>query len=62
MSKPTIALVGGYAIVRAKSKEEAIELSKAFMKIHMDTLGPWYEGTVEVRQMFDPADLEGTNH
>ena len=42
--------------------EEAIELSKAFMKIHLDTLGPSYEGTVEVRQMFDPADFEGANH
>jgi hypothetical protein len=54
-------LVGGYAILRAKSKEEAIELGKAFMKIHLDTLGASYEGTVEVRQMFDPADFEGAN-
>jgi hypothetical protein len=51
-------VVGGYAILRAKSKEEAIELGKAFMKIHLDTLGPSYEGAVEVRQMFDPADFE----
>jgi hypothetical protein len=36
-------------------------LGKAFMKIHLDTLGPSYEGTVEVRQMFDPADFEGAN-
>jgi hypothetical protein len=54
-------LIGGYAILRAKSKEEAVELGKAFMKIHLDTLGPSYEGTVEVRQMFDPADFEGAN-
>jgi hypothetical protein len=51
-------VVGGYAILRAKSKEEAVELGKAFMKLHLDALGPSYEGTVEVRQIFDPADFE----
>jgi hypothetical protein len=50
-------VIGGYAILRAKSKEEAIELGKDFMKLHIEALGPSYEGTVEVRQMFDPADL-----
>ena len=51
-------VVGGYAILRAKSKDEAIELGKAFMKLHLDAIGPSYEGTVEVRQMFDPADFD----
>jgi hypothetical protein len=51
-------VIGGYAILRAKSKEEAIELGKSFMKIHLDALGPSYEGAVEVRQMFDPADFD----
>jgi len=51
-------VLGGYAILRAKSKEEAIELGKAFMKLHQETLGPSYEGTVEVRQLFDPADFD----
>jgi len=51
-------LIGGYAILRARSKEEAIELGKAFMKLHLDALGPSYEGAVEVRQMFDPADFD----
>ena len=57
-------VLGGYAILRAKSKEEAIEMGKQFMKLHLDTLGPTYEGEVEVRQMFDPADLEsdGAKH
>jgi hypothetical protein len=50
-------IVGGYAILRAKSKEEAIELGKAFMKLHLDALGQSYEGAVEVRQMFDPVDF-----
>lgn len=51
-------VVGGYAILRAKSKEEAIDLGKSFMKLHLDALGPSYEGAVEVRQMFDPADFD----
>lgn len=50
-------LIGGYAIFRAKSKEEAVEWSKDFMKLHIEALGPTYEGMVEVRQMFDPADF-----
>lgn len=54
----TKEVVGGYAILRAKSKDEAIDLGKSFMQLHLDTLGPSYEGTVEVRQMFDPADFD----
>jgi hypothetical protein len=44
-------LVGGYAILQAKSREEAIELGKGFMKVHADVLGPSYEGELEIRQM-----------
>jgi hypothetical protein len=44
-------LIGGYAILRASSKEEAIELGKDFMKLHADVLGPSYEGELEIRQM-----------
>jgi hypothetical protein len=39
-----------------RSKEKAIELGKAFMKIHLDVLGPSYEGELEIRQMFDPSE------
>jgi len=46
-------LVGGYAILQAKSKEEAIELGKDFMKVHADVLGPSYEGELEIRQLMD---------
>jgi hypothetical protein len=48
-------LIGGYAIIEAKSKAEAIEMAKSFMKIHVDVLGNSYEGECEVRQMFDPS-------
>src|SRR5262245_32877859 len=48
-------VIGGYGILDATSKEEAIELAKALMKIQMDVLGPSYEGTLEIREMVDPA-------
>ena len=51
-------LIGGYAILEAKSKEEAVELAKQFMKVHIDILGPSYEGECEVRQMYDAGDGE----
>ena len=44
-------LIGGFGILRASSKEEAIRLGKAFMQIHVDVLGPGYEGELEIRQM-----------
>src|SRR5215213_3196538 len=48
-------IVGGYAIMHFNSKQEAIESGKAFMQLHLDVLGPSYEGELEIRQM---ADLE----
>lgn len=50
----TKELIGGYAIIQAKSREEAIEWIKRFMKLHVDILGPSYEGVCEVRQVFGP--------
>jgi len=44
-------LIGGYAIVQVKSKEEALQMAKDFMKLHADVLGPSYEGECESRQM-----------
>ena len=49
-------VIGGYGILKAGSKEEAIEMGTAFMKLHMDVLGPSYEGELEIREMFDPPD------
>ena len=57
----TKELVGGFAVVEAASKEEAIRLGKEFMQIHADVLGPTYEGTLEIRPMFDPGtECKGT--
>jgi hypothetical protein len=52
----TKELIGGFAILRASSKAEAIELGRRFMKVHADILGPSYEAECEIRQMFDPPD------
>lgn len=57
----TKELVGGFAILNAASKEEAIRLGKEFMQLHVDVLGPSYEGTLEVRPMFDPGATASAN-
>ena len=46
-------VIGGYAILQCKSKEEAIERARRFMQLHADVLGPGYEGELEIRQMPD---------
>ena len=47
-------VIGGYAIMRASSRAEAIELARRFLQVHADVLGRSYQGQVEVRQLFDP--------
>jgi hypothetical protein len=44
-------LIGGYAILRASSKDEAIKLGLDFMKLHQQVLGPGWQGELEVRQL-----------
>ena len=44
-------LIGGFAIVEVKSKEEAIELTKRFLKVAGD-------GESEIRQMHDAPAFE----
>ena len=56
----TKEIIGGFAILEAASKEEAIRLGKQFMQVHVDVLGPSYEGTLEVRPMFDPGSADCT--
>jgi hypothetical protein len=54
----TKELIGGYAILEARSKIEAIELGKRFMSLHTDVLGPQYHGELEIREMaqYQPAE------
>ena len=47
-------MIGGFAILRAASRAEAIEHGRRFMQIHADVLGPSYEAECEIREMFDP--------
>jgi hypothetical protein len=44
-------LIGGYAILKASSKDEAIKLGSDFMKLHQQVLGPGWQGELEVRQL-----------
>jgi hypothetical protein len=53
----TKELVAGFAIIQAKSKEEALEHARRFMKVHTDALGSSWEGSCEVRQVFGPENL-----
>ncbi|MGZ4787107.1 MAG: YciI family protein [Terriglobales bacterium] len=52
----TKELIGGFAILKANSREEAIEMGKAFMQLHVEVLGPAYEGQMEIRQMMDAPE------
>jgi hypothetical protein len=47
----TKELVGGYAIFDLKSKAEAVQMGTRFMQVHSDTLGPSYEGELEIRPL-----------
>jgi hypothetical protein len=51
----TKEVIGGYAVLQCKSREEAIERGRRFMQLHADVLGPSYEGELEIRQMPDTA-------
>ena len=57
----TKELIGGYAIVKAASREEAIQLGKRFMELHATILGPSYDGECEIRQLFDGPGCTGAN-
>jgi hypothetical protein len=46
----TKELIGGFALIRAKSKAEAIEWTKRFLKVAGD-------GESEIRQVYDGDDL-----
>ncbi|MDQ0893853.1 hypothetical protein QFZ26_001408 [Agromyces ramosus] len=43
-------LVGGYAVIDVRSREEAVELGRRLMQIHLDNWPGW-EGSCEIRQI-----------
>lgn len=51
-------LIGGFAIVKASSRMEAIELGSRFMMLHKEALGGKWEGECEIRQLseYGPAE------
>ena len=50
----TKELVGGFAVMQANSRDEALELGRRFMQVHADVLGPEHEVELEIRQILDP--------
>jgi hypothetical protein len=48
-------VVGGYAILEARSPEEAIEGARRVAQIHVD-FWPGWEGSVEVRRISEPEE------
>lgn len=52
-------LIGGYAILEAASKADAIEIGRRFMRLNVEVLGPGFDGEVEIREMY-PAGPCGT--
>lgn len=54
-------IIGGYAILNVDSKEEAVELGRRFMEVHIGHMDPNVELTLEVRQMYDgPPDASAS--
>jgi hypothetical protein len=53
-------VVGGFAILEFKSKDEAIEGAKQFMELHKK-YWPGWEGETEVRQVLGPEAFD-PNH
>ena len=47
-------VIGGYAIMQADSRAEAIELGRRFLQVHADVMGRSFQGQLEIRQLFDP--------
>jgi hypothetical protein len=48
-------VIGGFALIQAKSKEEATEFTKTFLNIAGD-------GEVEIRQIFEAENSPGENY
>jgi hypothetical protein len=50
----TKEVIGGWAILNASSKNDALRIAQQFMELHR-THWPQFEGEAEVRPMFDPG-------
>ena len=50
----TKEVIGGWAILNANSKADALRIAREFMELHRKHW-PEFEGEAEVRPMFDPG-------
>lgn len=51
-------LIGGYAVYDVKSKQEAVEWTSRFLRLHVEHWPGW-KGESEIRQMFEaPAGVQ----
>jgi hypothetical protein len=44
-------MIGGYALVEVKSREEALALAREFLEVHAKVMGPTYAMETEIREM-----------
>jgi hypothetical protein len=50
----TKEVIGGWAILQAGTRSEALRIAREFMELHLKHW-PEFEGEAEVRPMFDPG-------
>jgi hypothetical protein len=50
----TKEVIGGYAILELRNKEEAVASAREFMQLHKDFMPGW-DGTCEVRELISVA-------
>jgi hypothetical protein len=55
-------IIAGYAVFELPSKTEAVERARRFMQLHLDVLGPDYEGECEIRQLVGAGEPCGQSH
>lgn len=48
----TKEVIGGFAIIEAPSRADAIDNARRFMQLHADVMGKAYEAECEVREMW----------
>jgi hypothetical protein len=46
-------VIGGFGILKAGSREEAMELGRRFVQLHRDVMGPAFEMELEIRELME---------
>lgn len=50
-------VIGGYSVLRAATKSEAIELGLRFMQVHADILGVDHTLELEIRELIEQPEV-----